>query len=92
MKFSRLTTNGRITLPASCGKGRTLSRKESKIEADDNGIKIIPLVTMEEVEENIGFLGTTSQRPPGGEDVGFLGTKGRLLKFLMKEKLWEREL
>jgi hypothetical protein len=44
---------------------------------DDNGIKIIPLVTMDEVEENVGFLGTTSQRP---------GKKGNLLKALMAEK------
>ena len=41
---------------------------------EEDGIKIIPLVTAEEIKANIGFL----------------GTKGKLLKAFMKEKKRER--
>ena len=39
-------------------------------EIIDNEIKIIPIVTQDEIKANIGFL----------------GTKGKLLKALMEEK------
>jgi len=77
MKLARVTTNGRVTIPALLRKKYGLHPgRKVRFEADDNGIKIIPLVTMEEVEENIGFL----------------GTRGKLLKALMEEKTRERDL
>lgn len=90
MKLSKVTTNGRVTIPV-CHPERSRRMRNNyglypgrkvKLEADDIGIKIIPLVTMEEVEENIGFLRTTSQRP---------GKKGKLLKVLMEEKRLEKK-
>lgn len=83
MKLVKAATNVRITLPAELRKKYKLTPgRKVKLEADDIGIKIIPLVTMEEVEENIGFLRTTSQRP---------GKKGKLLKVLMEEKRLEKK-
>ena len=83
MELVKVTTSGRVTIPTSLrGKYGFHPGRKVKFEADDNGIKIIPLVTMEEVEENIGFLGTASQRP---------GKKGKLLKALMEEKKREKE-
>jgi AbrB family looped-hinge helix DNA binding protein len=76
MKFTRLTTNGRVTLPAELRKkyGLTAGRKVKFVLAED-GIRIIPLGVKEEIQANIGFL----------------GTKGKLLKALMEEKKLERE-
>ncbi len=73
----KTTTNGRITIPASLRKkyGFTPGRKV-KFEETENGIKIIPLITTEEVIANKGFL----------------GTKGKLLKALMEEKKNEKLL
>jgi AbrB family looped-hinge helix DNA binding protein len=77
MKFARLTSNGRITIPAPLRKKYGLHPgRKIKLEVDDNSIKIIPLVTLREVEKNIGFL----------------ETKGKLLKALIKVKKIEREL
>jgi len=78
MKNLKVTTNGRITLPAPLRikYGFTPGRRV-RFEVTDDEIRIIPLVTKEEIQANIGFLGTTSQRP---------GKKGKLLKALMKEK------
>lgn len=75
MKFSKLTTNGRITIPAPLRKkyGLTPGRRV-KFEITENGIEIIPLATAEEIRANIGFL----------------GIKGKLLKSLMDEKKIER--
>lgn len=77
MKFSKITTNGRITIPASLRKkyGFTPGRKV-KFEIVEDGIILIPLVTKQEVRANAGIL----------------GMKGKLLKSLMKEKKRERAL
>lgn len=77
MKFVKLTTNGRVTIPAPLRKkyGFTPGRK-LKFEADENGIKLIPLVTTEEIRTNAGFL----------------GMKGKLLNALMEEKENEKLL
>jgi len=71
MKFTLVTDGGKITIPSELRKkyGLTPGRKV-KFETTENGIRIIPLVTAEEVRVNIGFL----------------GTKGKLLKALMEEK------
>lgn len=77
MKISKLTTNGTITLPAKLRKEYELTPgKRVKFELEQDGIKIIPLATAEEIRTNIGFL----------------GTKGKLLKALMEEKKKERGL
>ena len=71
MKFSRLTTNGRVTIPAELRKKyKFYPGRRVKFEAAEDGIKIIPFATPEEIKANIGFL----------------GTKGKLLKSLMEEK------
>lgn len=76
MRFSKLTACGRITILAQLRKKYGLyPGRKVMFEANDNSIKITPLVTMEEVEENIGFL----------------GTKGMLLKSLIEEKKLEKE-
>jgi AbrB family looped-hinge helix DNA binding protein len=77
MKISKLTTNGRITIPAPLRKkyGLTPGRRV-KFETAGDGIEIIPLATPEEIRANAGFL----------------GMKGKLLKSLLKEKKREREL
>jgi bifunctional DNA-binding transcriptional regulator/antitoxin component of YhaV-PrlF toxin-antitoxin module len=66
MKLAKVTTRGRETIPASL-------RKKYKLTP---GIKVIPLVTHEEIKANIGFL----------------GTKGKLLRVLTTVKKIEREL
>ena len=77
MKLARLTSRGRVTIPVSLRKKYGLiSSRKVKFETDENGIKIIPLATSKEIKANIGFL----------------GTKGKLLKSLMVEKKREREL
>jgi AbrB family looped-hinge helix DNA binding protein len=77
MKLIKLTSNGRITLPASLRKKCNLTPgRKVKFEAMEDGIKIIPLITPEEIKGNTGFL----------------GMKGKLLKSLMVEKEREREL
>lgn len=71
MRQAKVTTNGRLTIPALLRKKHGLHhRMKVKFETDDNGIKIIPLVTPEEVKNNIGFL----------------GTKGKLIELLLEEK------
>ena len=77
MKLAKITTNGRVTIPVKLRKkyGLTLGRRV-KLEATEDGIRIIPLVTREEVEANAGFL----------------LTKGKMLGALMQEKRREREL
>lgn len=83
MKLAKVTINGRITLPAKLRKKYGLNPGgKIKFEVTEDGIRIIPLVTKEEIQANIGFLGTTSQRP---------GKKGKLLKVLMEEKGLEKE-
>lgn len=77
MKFSKLTTNGRVTIPAPLRKKYGLTPgRHVKFEIAEGGVRIIPLATAEEIRANIGFL----------------GMKGKLLKSLMNEKRIEREL
>lgn len=76
MKFLKLSSGGRITIPLELRKKYNLKSgaRVCFIEEKD-GIKILPLVTAEEIKANIGFL----------------GTKGKLLKALMEEKKRGRE-
>lgn len=55
MKFVKLTTQGRVTIPAPLRKkyGLTPGRQ----------VEIIPLATPAEIRANIGFLGMTSLEP-----------------------------
>lgn len=77
MKIVKLTTNGRVTIPAAIRKkyGLTPGRKV-RLEIAEEGIKLIPIVTKDEVRTIAGSL----------------GMKGKLLKSLMEEKKREREL
>jgi AbrB family looped-hinge helix DNA binding protein len=77
MNYCKLTTNGKVTIPAPLRKKYKLTPgRQVRFEIAENGIRIIPLVTAEEIRANIGFL----------------GSKGKLLKSLMLEKKIEREL
>jgi AbrB family looped-hinge helix DNA binding protein len=77
MNYCKLTTNGKVTIPAPLRKKYKLTPgRQVRFEIAENGIRIIPLVTAEEIRANISFL----------------GMKGRLLKSLMEEKKIEREL
>jgi len=77
MKLLRVTSNGRVTIPVSLREmfGFHPGRKV-KFESDEDGIRIIPLVTKEEIRANAGFL----------------EMKGRILKSFKEEKKKEREL
>jgi len=77
MKLLRVTSNGRVTIPVSLREmyGFHPERKVG-FELDEDGIRIIPLVTKEEI----------------GANTGFLEMKGRLLKAFIEEKKKEREL
>ena len=77
MKTLKLSANGRVTIPAPLRKkyGLTPGRRV-KFETAEDGVRIIPLASAEEIRANIGFL----------------GSKAKLLKSLMKEKKIEREL
>jgi AbrB family looped-hinge helix DNA binding protein len=76
MKFSRVTQNGRITIPFEFRKKYKLTPgRRVRFETAEDGVRIIPLATAEEIRANIGFL----------------GMKGKLLKSLMREKKIERE-
>lgn len=71
MKLARVTTNGRITIPAELRKKYNLSPgRKVKFEMTDEGVRLIPLATLDEIRNNIGFL----------------GTGGKMLKKLMEEK------
>ena len=73
----KVTTNGRVTIPASLRKKYKLTPgRRVKFEPTADGIIIIPPATPEEIRMNAGIL----------------GMKGKLLKSLMKEKKREREL
>lgn len=77
MQIVKVTINGRITLPAEIRKKYGLySGRKVKFELEEDGIRIIPLFTKDEIKTNAGIL----------------GTKGKLLRALMKEKKREREL
>ncbi len=71
MKLAKVTSNGRITIPTELREKYNLNPgRRVNFETIEDGILIIPLVTPEEIKANIGFL----------------GTKGKFLKALMKEK------
>ncbi len=76
MKILKLTTNGRLTIPAELRKKYNI-KPGTRIHFvdEDNGIKIIP-VTKETIRANIGFL----------------GMQGKMLKSLLEEKKIEMEL
>jgi len=77
LEIALAETNGRITIPADLRKKYNLTpRRKVKFEVEEDGIRIIPLVTLKEIKAKIGFL----------------RTKGEMLKALMKEKKREREL
>ena len=77
MKYVKVSTNGRVPLPAGLQKKYKLTLgRRVKFEAVEDGIRIISLVTPDEIKANIGFL----------------GKKGKLLKALMEEKKAERKL
>lgn len=53
MKIYKLTINGLITIPARLRKKYGLTPgRHLKFEVEKDGLKIIPLVTPEEVEES----------------------------------------
>ena len=76
MKSSKVTSGGRVTIPAPLRKKHNLKHGTQLVFVEEkNGIKIIS-VTAEAIKMFAGFL----------------GTKGKLLKSLMEEKKEEREL
>lgn len=84
MYKTRVTTNGRITIPAALRKKYGLNPgRRVRFVVEENGIKIIPLFTKDEISANAGVLGLTSLKP---------GKKGKMLKSLVEEKKREREL
>lgn len=77
MKSLKVTSNGRITIPAALRKKHNLTPGRKVIfRVTEEGIVVIPLATVVDIRANIGFL----------------GWKGKLLKSLMDEKKIEREL
>ena len=76
MKLAKVTTNGRVTIPALLRKKYNLTPgRKVKFETTEDGIMILALATSEEIKANIGFL----------------GMKGKLLKALMEGKKLEKE-
>lgn len=77
MKLAKVTTNGKVTIPAMLRKKYNLiPGRKVKFEIRDDGIIITPLATPEEIENNIGFL----------------GMNGKFLKKLIEEKKLECKL
>lgn len=59
MKFSKLTTNGRVTIPTSLRKKyEVYPGRKVRFEIENGGIRIIPFLTREEIKTNAGFLRT----------------------------------
>ena len=84
MKILKITSGGRITIPASLRQKYNLKPgSHVNLSVEKDGIKIVLLATPEEIKANVGFLGTTCLKP---------GKKGKLLKALMEEKKREREI
>jgi AbrB family looped-hinge helix DNA binding protein len=76
MKISKITSNGRITIPAELRKKyRLKGGTRVNFFEEGNGIKIIP-ITVETIKAKAGFL----------------GMRGKHLKALMEGKKGEREL
>lgn len=77
MKLIRVTTDGRVTIPKPLRKKYKLTPgRKVRFEVKQDGIKIISLVTTEEIKASAGFL----------------GTNGKLLRALIKDRKIEREL
>ncbi len=58
MKFVKLTSNGRVTIPAKPRKKYRLHPgRKVKFKVEEDGIRIIPLFTAEEIKVNAGVLG-----------------------------------
>ncbi len=65
--ITKITTRSSVTIPAALRKKYNLiPGRKVKFEVEEDGIKIIPLVTAKEISANKGFL----------------GTKGKLLRML----------
>ena len=70
-KRTKFTTRGRLTIPAELRKKYKLHPgTKVKFVVKEDGLRIIPLATAEEIKANAGIL----------------GMKGKLLKSLMEEK------
>lgn len=77
MKISRLTTNGRISIPVKLRKKYGLYPGRSvKFEFVNDRLLIIPLATTLEIRANVGVL----------------KLKGKMLKSLIEEKKREWDL
>jgi len=77
MKLRKVTKNGRVTIPVELRKKYTLlPGRKVRFEIEEDGIRITPLFTTEEIKATAGFL----------------GTKGKLLRALMEEKKKEKEV
>lgn len=76
MEVSVVTTKGQVVIPAKLRRKYGI-KIGTKIQfADENGEIIMLPLTEDTIDKNIGFL----------------GTKGKLLKKLLEEKKSEREL
>ena len=76
MEMSVVTTKGQVVIPAKLRRKYGI-KIGTKIQfAEENGEIIMLPLTEETIDQNIGFL----------------GTKGKLLKKLLQEKKSEREL
>jgi bifunctional DNA-binding transcriptional regulator/antitoxin component of YhaV-PrlF toxin-antitoxin module len=77
MKLSKVTSGGKVTIPVELRKKYKFTPgRRVRLDTDEEGIIITPLVTPKEIRANAGFL----------------GTKGKLLKSFMEEKKRESEL
>ena len=77
MEKGIVTTGGNLVIPPKLRKKYGL-KKGSKVffSSEKDGIKVYIPITSHTIQENIGFL----------------GTRGKLLKILMEEKRREREM
>jgi AbrB family looped-hinge helix DNA binding protein len=81
MKILKVTSDGRVTIPAELRKKyNLLPGTRVNLFEEDDGIKIVPQMNESITSENIKT------------NKGFLRTKGKLLKYLMEEKKIEHEL
>jgi len=57
MLYAKVTNTGKITIPAELRKKYKLTPgRKVKFVIEEDGIKLIPLVTPEEIKTNKGFL------------------------------------
>lgn len=77
MIISRITSEGRLTIPIELRKKFNLSPgRKVKFETTEDSVRIIPMATAEEIKENAGLL----------------EMKGKLLEALMTGKKSENKL